>query len=107
MGQEGVRGAINIAKGVRKGNPRDIAKVAGATAGVVGLADLKKKASEEEENQRRTITQSQPKPRVLQTTQEPIKQAPSIVPKPIKQPTQPKNLVYKDTGIYQNGRLVG
>ena len=80
MGQEGVRGAINIAKAVRKGDPIAIAKVAGATAGTVGLVDLKKKANEEEENQRRTITQSQPKPRVLQTKQEPIKQAPSIVP---------------------------
>jgi len=104
MGQEGVRGAVNIAKAVRKGDPIAIAKVAGATAGTVGLVDLKKKANEEE-NQRRNIPQ--PKPRVLQTKQEPIKQAPSIVPKPIQQPTQPKNLVYKDTGIYQNGRLVG
>jgi hypothetical protein len=105
MGQEGVRGAVNIAKAVRKGDPVAIAKVAGATAGGVGLADLKKKANEEEA-QRRTLTE--PTPRVLQPKQEPIKQAPSIVPQiKITQPTRPTNLVYKDTGIYQNGKLVG
>jgi hypothetical protein len=99
MGREGFRGAVNLSKAVRKGNPVALAKV-GAGVGVgVGALEVKKKVDEEQEQQRRSMTT--PTPRILQKPKEPVKQSPSIVP------DKPSPLVYKNNVIYQNGNIVG
>ena len=101
MGQEGLRGVVNISKGVRKGNPKSIAKLGLATGVLAGSITAKVKADDEsnDDMRRSNITQSKPQPRILQKPQ-PV----NINTVPIG---PPKPLVFRGNAIYQNGRLVG
>jgi hypothetical protein len=97
MGKEGITGAVNIAKAVRKGDPVAIAKT-GAGIGATGVA-LGIKSKVDEEKQENT------KPTPIINNQ-PQKTLP--VPPPVIHPLMKKApLVYTDTGIYMNGKLVG
>ncbi len=103
MGRQGIRGIANVAKAVRKGDPIAIAKTAGGISAGVGAVELKKQSNIEvaqkqlQDNQ--INSQKTPPPRILQRPKEPVKQAPTITPRP--------PLVYTKTGIYMNGKLVG
>lgn len=101
MGQEGISGAVNIAKAVRKGDPVAIAKTSGAIGAGVGAIEIKKQMDREQKQLQDNQINSQkpPPPRILQRPKEPVKQAPTIAPRP--------PLVYTKTGIYMNGKLVG
>jgi hypothetical protein len=89
MGQEGLKGVVNVAKAVRKGDPVAIAKVGAGIGAGVGAIEFKK-GVDREKSQRRSINPI-PTPRILQPPQKPIPQAPSIVPnsKPIPPPPPP------------------
>ena len=101
MGQEGISGAVNIAKAVRKGDPVAIAKTSAGIGAGVGAIEVKKQMDREQKQlqDNQINSQKQPPPRILQRPKEPVKQAPTIAPKP--------PLVYTKTGIYMNGKLVG
>lgn len=99
MGQEGIRGAVNIGKAVRKGDPVAIAKVGAGVGAGVGAVSLNKAVEED-----RAKNMPKQQPRILQKPREPIKQSPSIVPnsKPIPKIFVDKSgaLVDKDGNIY-------
>tara|TARA_R110001599_G_scaffold19066_2_gene73547 strand:- start:639 stop:1418 length:780 start_codon:yes stop_codon:yes gene_type:complete len=61
MGQEGISGAVNIAKAVRKGDPVAIAKVSAGIGAGAGAIAIKSKADEEgqEDTNPRPMVQSQ------------------------------------------------
>ena len=110
MGGEGIKGAVNLAKAVRKGEPMAVAKTTLGIGGAVGAGMLKLEADKQKSNMRRTATPPPPvitplgpsgpsgsgivkrvkpmgpsgpsiiKPRILVKPVQPIKQAPSIVP---------------------------
>jgi hypothetical protein len=101
MGSEGISGAVNIAKAVRKGDPVAIAKTSAGIGAGVGAIEVKKQMDREQKQLQDNQINSQktPPPRILQRPKQPVKQAPTIAPKP--------PLVYTKTGIYMNGKLVG
>jgi hypothetical protein len=47
LGKEGITGSINLAKAVRKGNPRALAKVSAGIGAGVGALEIKSKVDEE------------------------------------------------------------
>ena len=98
MTGQGIRGIANVAKAVRKGDPIAIAKTAGGISAGVGAIELKKQSNIEIAREAND-TSKPPPPRILQRPKEPIKQAPTIAPRP--------PLVYTKSGIYMNGKLVG
>lgn len=81
MGQEGISGAVNIAKAVRKGDPVAIAKTAGGIGAVGGAISLKAEADKQANDMRRSanapsrITQPQ-----QQTNNTPNAKPPPLVP---------------------------
>lgn len=99
MGSQGIRGVANLAKAVRKGDPVAIAKTAGGISAGVGAVELKKQSNIEIAQEQTNNNSKPPPPRILQRPKEPVKQAPTITPRP--------PLVYTKTGIYMNGKLVG
>jgi hypothetical protein len=99
MGQEGISGAVNIAKAVRKGDPVAIAKTSAGIGAGVGAIEVKKQMDREKAQEQMKNNVKPPTPRILQRPKQPVKQAPTIAPKP--------PLVYTKTGIYMNGKLVG
>jgi hypothetical protein len=84
LGREGLSGTANLAKAVRKGNPRAIAKV-GAGLGSIGAGvEIKGEMDKEQENMRRSI-----QPPTIQKTQTPQpKPPPRILQKPPPPPPQ-------------------
>lgn len=83
MGKEGIRGGVNIAKSLRKGEPTAFLKVGAGAGAITGAGIVVDKANQENQTQ----------PRILQRPKEPIKQSPSIVPKPNILPTpRPSNI---------------
>jgi hypothetical protein len=110
--KEMATGAKNTLNMARRGNLQAIAKtgIVATGVGVVGASQVV-----EPPKQQAPIAQK-PIPRILQKPIIPISQAQSIVPQPqniVPKPPQPvltkepQNLVYTNTGIYQNGVLVG
>ena len=104
--KEMATGAKNTLNMARRGNLQAIAKTGAYTTagGVVGAGVVVEPAKQQAPAQAQ-----KPIPRVLQKPIKPISQSRSIVPKP-PQPAltkEPQNLVYTNTGIYQNGVLVG
>ena len=104
--KEMATGAKNTLNMARRGNLQAIAKTGAYTTagGVVGAGVVV-----EPPKQQAPAQAQKPIPRVLQKPIKPISQSRSIVPKP-PQPVltkEPQNLVYTNTGIYQNGVLVG
>ena len=87
LGREGLTGTANLAKAVRKGNPRAIAKV-GAGLGAVGAGVEIKGEMDKEANMRRSIPpptiqktqtpQPKPQPRILQPPPPPQNNAPLL-----------------------------
>ena len=67
MGKEGVSGAVNIAKAVRKGDPVAIAKTAGGLGAVGGAISLKAEADSQAESMRRSANAP---PRITQPQQQ-------------------------------------
>lgn len=96
MGREGITGIGNLAKAVRKGNPRAIAQVGVGVGATAGAVEINNKVNEE---QRRSITN--PPPRISQPQPPKINNAPPVAPKPLPP------LEYRDDGIYRGGNLVG
>jgi len=83
LGREGLSGTANLAKAVRKGNPRAIAKLSAIGGGITGGVELKQQIDKEQENMRRTQTQKTPvptqqkvQPRILQKPSPPVRQSP-------------------------------
>ena len=99
--KEMATGAKNTLNMARRGNLQAIAKtgVVASGVGVVGASQVVEEPKQQAQAQK-------PIPRVLQKPIKPISQSRSIVPQPALTKT-PQNLVYKNTGIYQNGVLVG
>ena len=91
------KNTLNMA---RRGNLKAIVKT-GAVASGVGVVGASQVVEEPKQQQ----TQK-PIPRILQKPVKPISQSRSIVPQPALT-KEPQNLVYTNTGIYQNGVLVG
>ena len=101
MGRQGIRGIANVAKAVRKGDPVAIAKTAGGISAGVGAIELKKQSNIEmaQEGQENT----NPTPMVNNIPQKTLPVPPPVIHPLMKQAP----LVYTDTGIYMNGKLVG
>lgn len=81
MGREGIRGAVNLGKSLRRGDPVALAKATAGVGALGGASIVVDKAKQEDQQQ-----MPQPKPRVLVKPKVPITQAPPLVPKP--RPTQ-------------------
>ena len=99
--KEMATGAKNTLNMARRGNLQAIVKTGAYTTagGVVGAGVIVEQPKQQAQAQK-------PIPRVLQKPVKPISQSRSIVPQPVLTKT-PQNLVYTNTGIYQNGVLVG
>jgi hypothetical protein len=97
MGQEGISGAVNIAKAVRKGDPVAIAKTAGGIGAVGGAIALKSKADEEGQED------TNPKPMVLPSR--PQLPAPPPVIHPLIKPSL-QNIKLPDIFFNKQGSLV-
>lgn len=93
MGQEGLRGAMNVAKSVRKGDPVAIAKVGAGIGAGVGALEIKGQV-DKEEAQRRSL--SAPPPRILQKPPQPVKHSPSIIPNINPKPVLPKPVIFEN-----------
>lgn len=101
MGQEGISGAVNIAKAVRKGDPVAIAKTTAGVGAGVGAIEVKKQMDREKAQEQMNNNVNTPPPRVLTNRQNKVPITPPI-PRP-----PPPQIVQRNGGLYIGNKLVG
>ena len=105
MGQEGLKGAVNLAKSVRKGDPLAIAKTAGGIGAGVGAVSLKLEADKEANNMRRSANAPQ---RITQPQQQnQVKQTPPAPVVPVRQQPVATFVNYNGAVVDKLGNIYG
>ena len=100
MGKEGVSGAVNIAKAVRKGDPVAIAKTAGGLGAVGGAISLKAEADSQAESMKKNANAP---PRITQPQQQ-TNNTPNAKPPPLIPSYQ--NIKLPDIFLSKSGSLM-